>query len=259
MLWVIMGPAPHSFIVLVSLIFVRRLGEQFDAKSEFEYRQLPRRKCEIETPRLPCRSIWTKGQLWPPKLRVYALYECRDAGEEGWQVEISQKLLMPSAKADARGTRRIVRGAHQHCDGAQWHLGIGRRWQSDPCRHVQQWSRACKSRKGSPGDRRRSRSRQSHHQRPQPWHGVLKREAHKCPRFRHVTALVRILNLGRRRADPSKERHAARHANVSGPLIARVLSYSCHFGASFIFWRTSSRLKLAAFCRCGYSLNVEMN
>jgi hypothetical protein len=61
---------------------------------------------EIETPRLPCRSIWTKGQLWPPKLRVYALYECRDAGEEGWQVEISQKLLMPSAKADARGTRR---------------------------------------------------------------------------------------------------------------------------------------------------------
>jgi hypothetical protein len=37
MLWVILGPAPRSFIVLVSFIFARRLGEQSDAISEFEY------------------------------------------------------------------------------------------------------------------------------------------------------------------------------------------------------------------------------
>ena len=37
MLWVILGSEPRSFIVLGSLIFPRRLGEQCDAKSEFEY------------------------------------------------------------------------------------------------------------------------------------------------------------------------------------------------------------------------------
>ena len=37
MLWVILGPAPRYFIVLDSLIFARRLSEQSDAISEFEY------------------------------------------------------------------------------------------------------------------------------------------------------------------------------------------------------------------------------
>jgi hypothetical protein len=37
MLWVIVGSAPRSFIVPVSLIFARRLSEQSDAISEFEY------------------------------------------------------------------------------------------------------------------------------------------------------------------------------------------------------------------------------
>src|SRR5262249_13909046 len=79
-----------------------------------------------------------------------------------------------------------------------------------------------------------------------------RRRGNLADRFQQQILQRRVQVLSHQQAIAGSERthsDAARHANGAGPLIARVLHIPFHFGASFIFWRTSSRLKLAAFCR----------